>query len=286
MKTAFIIPTYNQASSLRKCLLGVLAQTERDFETIVADDGSGPETSAVLQRREFKSLRIRHLWQPDRGWRKNRILNLALASTDADYCIFIDGDSIPKADYVEMHLRNRQARCYLSGARVHLPEHVHPDLTDDDILSNRIFNYDFLLSKDPGLARYRHRLGDSRWRHVLNFLTYRPRVWLGTNCSAWRKDLVKVNGFNETFGYGSDDRELGMRLSNAGVWSKYLKYTLIQAHLMHPYMPNYAQLKQNRRRFQRLYFVRETWSPVGMDTILERYQEEQEPLTRRLRIAA
>ena len=286
MKVAFIVSTYNQAESLRKCLLGILAQTYRGFETLVADDGSGPETAAVIRRPEFAPLKIRHIWQADIGFRKTRVMNLAVASTDADYCVFIDGDTVPRADYVETHLRNSRPRCYLSGSRVNIPPHIHAQLSDEEILSNRMFELRFLTQRDPRMERYRHRLGHSRWKHLYDFLTYRPRVWFGSNSSGWRQDILKVNGWNETFGYGSEDRELGMRLSNAGVYSNYLKFTLIQAHLDHPVSPNAEQLRSNRRRFQRLYFVRETWSPLGIDTVLARERLEQEQRRHQFRPAA
>ena len=124
----------------------------------------------------------------------------------------------------------------------------------------------------------RFRIRDSRWKGLLNFITNRPRVWFGANASGWRKDILRVNGWNESFGYGSDDREFGMRLSNAGVTSRYLKFSLIQAHLDHPYHPNLEALRRNRRRFQRLFYVRERWSPLGIDTVIQRDQEEQAEL--------
>ncbi len=284
MKVALIISTYNQPESLRKVLLGALAQSYRDFETIIADDGSGPETATVLRRREFAPLKIRHIWQADIGFRKTRVMNLAVVSTDADYCVFLDGDSVPRADYVESHLRYSRPRCYLSGSRVNIPPHIHSQLTDEDILSNRMFDLRFLTAREPRMIRYRYRLGNTRWHRLFNFCTYRPRVWFGANSSGWRRDILKVNGWNETFGYGSEDRELGMRLSNAGVYSNYLKFSLVQGHLDHPVNPNAEQLRANRRRFQRLYFVRETWSPLGIDTVLERERLEQEQ--RRYRPAA
>ena len=286
MKTALIICAYNQPEPLRKTLLGVLSQTERNFETLIADDGSTAETAAVLRRPEFAPLNIRHLWIPDRGFRKTRAMNLAVASTDADYCIFLDGDSVPRKDFVEAHLSNRRPKCFLAGSRIHIPEAIHRNLSDEDILSNRLFDLDFLMDRDPKrFWRMRFRIRDSRWKGWLNFLTNRPRVWFGANSSGWRKDIVRVNGWNESFGYGSDDREFGMRLSNAGVTSRYLKFSLVQAHLDHPYHPNHEVLRRNRRKFQRLFFVREWWSPLGIDTVIQRDREEQAELRRTGRAA-
>ncbi len=276
MKTALIISTYNQHEQLRKSLLGVLAQTERNFETIVADDGSTPETAEAIAQPEFAPLRIKHVWIPDRGWRKPRVMNLAVAQTDADYCVFLDGDTIPRNDYVESHLRNSRPQCYLSGARINIVPELHERLTDDDILSNRVFDLKYLTARDPRMLRYRYRLGRSPLAPLYNALTYRAWVWFGSNSSAWRKDILAVNGFNETFSYGSDDREFGLRMRNAGIRSRYLKFSLIQLHLDHPTNPNVAQARRNRWRFRKVFFTRQTRSPLGIDTVLERDAAERE----------
>ncbi len=96
MSTAVIISTYNSPEALRKTLLGLTVQTHSNFETIVADDGSGVETELILKKRAFHSLGIRHLWQPDRGWRRPRLLNWAIAECQSDYIVFLDGDTIPR----------------------------------------------------------------------------------------------------------------------------------------------------------------------------------------------
>ncbi|HTQ40146.1 MAG TPA: glycosyltransferase [Pirellulales bacterium] len=273
--TTVIISTYNQPQSLRKCLLGFLAQTVRNFQLVVADDGSGPETAMLLQKREFAGLGIQHIWQPDLGWRRPRVLNLALAQIEADYCIFIDGDCIPRADFVEAHLSHRRANCYISGSKVNLDPHVHAQITDYDIRTNRVFDIEFLAALDPKLWKSRYRLQRSRWNGLFNLLTYRYRMLNGSNASAWREDILKVNGFDETFGYGSDDREFGMRLSNAGVKSRWLKFSLVQLHQGHRGNPNHEQIRRNRRRFRKLFFTRQSWVPDGIDTILERERERR-----------
>src|SRR6476646_11776426 len=88
MKTAVIISTYNSPSALEKVLWGYATQTFRQFELIVADDGSGAETRRVIEQFEVDAMPVNHVWHPDRGFRKCTILNQAIASTDAEYLIF------------------------------------------------------------------------------------------------------------------------------------------------------------------------------------------------------
>ncbi|MCG8583792.1 MAG: glycosyltransferase [Pirellulales bacterium] len=274
MSTAVVVSTYNSPEPLRKTLLGLLAQTERDFRTFVSDDGSTPETEYVLRLPEFAGLDIEHVWQPDDGWRRPRALNYTFARCDADYIIHIDGDTIPRADFVESHLRARRPRTYVSGARVGIPGHVHREFTDDDILSNRVFDVEFLAACDPKLAGERGRLHAGRWAMPLNYLTWRHRTLTGCNFSVWREAVLAINGFDESFDYSCDDREFGMRLSNNGCRSRWLKYSLVQLHLNHPRNINLAQCKRNRRRFRKLFFTGKTRVEPGIDTVIERVEDE------------
>ena len=94
MKTSMIISTYNEPEGLRKTLLGLLSQTTQAFDVVVADDGSGPQTADVIAESRFAELSVRHVWHADTGFRLSAIRNRAIASSDAEYLIFCDGDSI------------------------------------------------------------------------------------------------------------------------------------------------------------------------------------------------
>jgi glycosyltransferase involved in cell wall biosynthesis len=48
MTLSVIMSTYNAVAWLEKVLWGFAAQTYRDFELVIADDGSGPETRDLL----------------------------------------------------------------------------------------------------------------------------------------------------------------------------------------------------------------------------------------------
>jgi glycosyltransferase involved in cell wall biosynthesis len=282
MSTTVIVTTYNSPESLRKTLLGLSVQTHSDFETIVADDGSGPQTELILRKRAFRSLNIRHLWQPDRGWRKPRLLNWAIAECESDYIIFIDGDVIPRADFVASHLRERRPHTYLSASRVHIPEDLHPRFADEDILTNRVFNVHELARLDSTLLKQRRRLHPVS-PTVMNLLTYRPRCLVGCNASAWREDLLAVNGYDEDFCYGSEDRELGVRLSNLGCRSRWLKYSLVILHLEHPTHFDHEQLRRNRQKLKDSRRTRRTRVEPGVDTAAERVAAEM--TTPALRVA-
>ena len=56
----------------------------------------------------------------------------------------------------------------------------------------------------------------------------------GCNFSLFKKDILKVNGFNEEITtWGREDSEFVQRLFNSGVFKQYLKFSGIQYHLFH-----------------------------------------------------
>jgi len=273
VKTAVIIPTYNNTAALHKTLLGYVAQQDAEFEIVIADDGSDERTEAVLEEPAFQSLRLKHVWHKDDGFRVCTIRNRAVAATDAEYLIFADGDCIPRRDYVASHIRHAVRGTFLSGGRVHIPEPVHPRFTDEDVLSNRVFDVDFLAKLDPQLRRQTRRLSPAVWQEpILNLVTWRFCVFHGSNSSVWREDIERVNGFDENFnGYGSEDRDIGFRLRNCGVKSKYLKFSLVQLHLRHPRpYADPAATALKRKRLKQRFWSGLTRAQQGLDSVTHR----------------
>ena len=92
---SLIISFYNKIDLLKYIFAALERQTFRDFEVVIADDGSRPEIVEELNR--IKSnyfFPINHVWQEDNGWQKTRILNKAVVATKGEYLVFIDGDCI------------------------------------------------------------------------------------------------------------------------------------------------------------------------------------------------
>src|SRR5262249_59797362 len=88
-------------------------------EIVVADDGSGPQTRALIGRWVASiDARVEHVWQEDRGFRAGEARNRAVLASRGDYCIFLDGDCIPRPDFVAVHPALAQPRWFLTGNRV------------------------------------------------------------------------------------------------------------------------------------------------------------------------
>jgi GT2 family glycosyltransferase len=235
-----IISTYERPAHLARCVEGFRHQTTRDFEILVADDGSGPQTRALL--RDLAStfpVSLRHFWQEDRGFRKCAVLNAASRAARAAYLVYTDGDCVPHRRFVENHLRHRASGRMLVGRATKLSEarsrrigareiargaHVRTgprDWWDERRGRARNMSYSFYLPGELGF-RLVQRLK-------------RNRNLRGGNCSLWRSDLERVNGWNEAFeSWGLEDVELGWRLRRAGVEPMLVVNRSICMHLWHP----------------------------------------------------
>lgn len=84
-----IIPTFNRAVFLREAIDSVLAQTEKNFELIVVDDGSNDATRAVA---ESYGARLRYFFQANAGASAAR--NTGIKNARGQFITFLDSDDL------------------------------------------------------------------------------------------------------------------------------------------------------------------------------------------------
>ena len=250
MKISLIMTTYNSPLWLEKVLWGYSAQSFRDFEIIIGDDGSTVETRRTIDRlRDETGLMIKHIWQKDKGFRKCRILNKAIFQAEHPYLVFTDGDCIPRKDFLSVHAAEATPGHYLSGGYHKLPMSTSEAITKDDILSNRCFDVNWLKTHGlPSSYKNSKLTASPRMARVLNFLTPTKCNFKGSNGSAWKEDVLRVNGFDERMPWGGLDREFGVRLINLGIKPKHVRYNAIVIHLDHKRgYKSPDQVKENKK---------------------------------------
>ena len=97
-----IIPVYNVAAHLPACLDSVLAQTHRDIEVLVIDDGSTDGSGDLCDDYACRDARITVLHQANGGPSAAR--NEGLAAARGEYIAFIDSDDVVHSRYLEVLL--------------------------------------------------------------------------------------------------------------------------------------------------------------------------------------
>ena len=249
---SLIVSTYNSAAWLATVLESIFVQSCADFEVIIADDGSRPDTAALLQAYAVRSpVRILHVWQQDQGFQKCRILNKAVAVSSGHRLLFTDGDCVLPPHFVVSHEKMARPGYFLTGAYFKLPLSVSELLTAEGIQKGDIFRVAWMLGHGlkPGIKLFKLMLPPSLAR-LANYLTPTKKTWNGHNSSCLRSEAISVNGFNEDIQYGGQDVEFGTRLNHAGIRGRHLRFTTVPLHLHHGHSyvtPGMRERSMNQR---------------------------------------
>jgi glycosyltransferase involved in cell wall biosynthesis len=230
-----ILTTYNREDALAAVLRALARQTEAYFEVIIADDGSRRATAEIVKRWSSHFNRLAHVWQEHRGFRAAEMRNRAILESRGEICIFLDGDCIPRPDFVAVHRRLAEPGWFVAGNRVLLSRALTERILRDEL--------------EPELWPLSQWLA-LRWRGEINRI--QPLLslrldWLrrfhglpwtsirSANLAVRRSDLVRVDGFDAAFsGWGREDSDLVVRLMRSGVRRKDGRFGTAVLHLWHP----------------------------------------------------
>ena len=177
---------------------------------------------------------VEHCWHEDRGYRKSVIMNQAMRMVKQPLSIFTDGDCVPLEGFVRDHVRYAEAGHILAGPRMLASTALTQRLESgaESCLRRSIFWW--LGQRACGninrLLPLVH-LPDGAWRKSS------PTKWewvRGCNFSVETKQIWRVGGFEENlFGWGPDDSDIAVRMINAGVRVKSLRFAAPVLHLLH-----------------------------------------------------
>ena len=235
---SLIISFYNRIEYLKLVLAGLERQTYRNFEIILADDGSNQnvvrEIESISKQISFPFI---HIWQEDKGFRKNRILNSAIRVSSANHLIFIDGDCIPHRKFIEEHYTNRSFEQCLTGRRVNLSKQITNKLTVETVKggylekNNAGLIFDGLIGKSTYVEKGIYLKNTS----LRKYFNKKKRGLIGCNFSIHKADLERINGFDERYQAPSigEDSDIQFRLELLGIKIKSLNNIAIQYHLHH-----------------------------------------------------
>jgi glycosyltransferase involved in cell wall biosynthesis len=266
VKTSVIAAFYNNIKYLKLVLAGFQRQTEVDFELIIADDGSSEEVVREIESfTSSYSFRIKHIWHPDKGFRKNKILNQAILLSETDYLIFIDSDCVPHSNFVEEHLKEKESNTVLTGRRVNLSQKITNELTEQEIRNGFLENQ-YLKIIEDGLFGKSFDVEKGFYiknKFLRRTLNKKYRGLLGCNFSLYKKDLLAINGFDERYEAPSigEDSDVEFRLSLNGVKVKSLNHIAVQYHLYHKLQ---ERLQKNLDLFNEVKISSLAFTPLGL----------------------
>ena len=263
-----IVTTYRREDALAAVLRSLAGQTDPDFEVLVADDGSGPATSALVDAWKGRlGHQLVHVWHEDRGFRAAEIRNRAILAANGDYCIFLDGDCIARPDFVAVHRRLAEPGWFVTGNRILLSPSLTARVLQDGLA--------------PESWHFGRWLAE-RWRGEVNRLSaflhlplgplrrLRQRAWRGArscNFAMWRSDLVRVDGFDADYsGWGKEDSDIIVRLLHAGVRRKDGVFATGVLHLWHSEADRSA-LPANERKLSNILATNRSQARRGLSAL-------------------
>lgn len=235
-KISILLATYNWPEALRFCLESLEKQTDQNFEIIIADDGSGPETKKLIDSTITGSKHsIQHLWQEDHGFRKTIILNQAIQAAQGEYLIFLDGDCIVQPDFVKRHRELAKPKMMVTGSRVLLSESLTKKILGWSHWNFEAFQSHLISYRlNGGINKFWPiviKLGQGSWRIYQKFVWRRIK---GCNMACWKKDALAIDGFDESMtGWGHEDADFVFRLQHAGIQRQSGAWSTEVFHLFH-----------------------------------------------------
>lgn len=230
-QVSLVVTTYNWPEALDLVLESALRQNTMPGEVLVADDGSGESTAAVVRSFEgrfgARGVTFRHVWHSDRGFRLAEIRNRAIAAASGAYVLMVDGDCVLHPDFVRSHLVFARPGTFVQGTRV---------------LLGRERAVRALARRETSFRPFERGVGNranALSMPMLSRFVPTPKNPLkgvrGCNQGFWRDDALLVNGFDEQFvGWGREDSDFVARLGRADVRRRKLKFGGIVYHLWHP----------------------------------------------------
>ncbi len=191
MKFSIIIPVYNRPDEMAEMMESLAAQTEKNFEVVVVEDGSSVPCREEVEK-YASVLDTAYYFKPNTG--RSHTRNYGMEKATGDYFLFFDSDCILPPEYVETLnrcLQNEYTDCF--GG----PDRALPTFTD----MQKAVNFAMTSFLTTGGIRGSGKV------HVEKF---HPRSF---NMGFSRAVYEKVGGFKDMFG---EDIDLSIRIRQAG----------------------------------------------------------------------
>jgi glycosyltransferase involved in cell wall biosynthesis len=231
-----VVCTYDWPDALDAVLRSLADQSDDRFEVVVADDGSGPETEAVVERRRAElGSRLAYVRQPDEGFRAARVRNLGALSARSDLLVFLDGDCVPRRHFVQAIRDSLQPGWFVATNRVNLARGLSERILREKIPVHR-WSLARWLSHTPsarGVMSLTPR--DRRQAGRDGHPGFAPRQNAYCCIGVAAADFERVNGYDLRYtGWGDEEVDLTVRLWRIGLRCGHAGPRATPIHLWHP----------------------------------------------------
>ncbi len=246
---SLIVNTFNQPDFLRLVLDGIKNQGDNEFELIISDDGSSLETKKCIEGfSRAHEIDLKHIWHEDEGFRKAVVLNRSIAAATNEYLIFLDGDCIPRRNFIKQHRSLARKKRMVGCSRVRLDQTITQRLLDHDL---RIHDWSVVALLKLRMSGHVNALLPLISLPLGALRNRTPRRWQrirGGNFGIFKEDICAIRGFDESFvGWGYEDSELAVRAVNQGCLVRRGDYAATVLHLWHEEL-NRDDARSNRHR--------------------------------------
>lgn len=245
-RVSVVVVTYEWPEALDLVLDALHEEVDATVDVVVADDGSGPATAAVVDRwRESFGEGLRYTRQEDEGWRQARNRNLGALEARGDFLVFLDGDCLVRPGFIRAVRMAATPGRFLAGKRLHLSESLSRRVLEERLPVWRRSASGWLV-RSPRELVSSHREAASPG--VLLPLRDRRLPWqaqerdfvppfdaYGFFLGVSRADFERANGFDMRFeGWGGEDEDLAARLRRSGLTCRWPGPATTLVHLWHP----------------------------------------------------
>lgn len=218
MRLSVVVDTYEWPEALHAVLLGLADQSDRDFDVVIADDGSGPATAELAEG--WKAyLRLTHVRQDDDGYRLARVRNLGALEAAGDYLVFLNSDTVPRRQFVQAMRKAAIPGWFLAGKRLLLSRELSRRVLADQVPIHRwsLPHWALHSGEVTPLAALTPRDRRRPWRDGLpEFVPHADGYGFLLGIS--RADFERVNGYDMRFAeWGGEDVDMAVRLRRAGL---------------------------------------------------------------------
>jgi len=262
-----VVSTYEWPEALHAVLRALADQSDRDFVLVVADDGSGADTATVVDSwRSAFGERLAHAWQPDEGFRLARALNLGALALEADYLVFMHGESVPRQHFVRALRSCIEPRWFVAGRRMDLSSALTARVLESELDIQRWGMLDWLRARSHAAPlisltrRDRRKVGA---RRLSEFVPH-DRTY-GYLLGVARSDFERVNGYDMRYeGWGEEDVDIATRLRRIGLRCGHAGPDATLIHLAHE-----SDIPDNRANWHLLQETEQSDRVVAVEGLRE-----------------